>query len=466
MAGRLFPWDTNRALELALLKTFCLPSISGLLQRTCEFEQRPRKRYDDTGLMVAELVRLGPDSPGGRAVIQRLHRIHGHYAISQADSAYVLSGFVAEPIRWLEHYGWRPLSPGEQQALFRFWDHVGGMMVIAERPRSLTELMQLNERVQADLFQNAASNQRIADATLAMLLEPWPAALRPALAAGMRGRLEPAVLAGLNWPAAPAWLSAVLRTGLRWRGRLLSLRYRFRPPRPQGFYSERPTSSYGASFRLEQLGPPAMPECLNQRRIGITGGIASGKSTVGRLLAARGLPVLDADAYAREALAPGSAGARAVLERYGSQVALAGGDAAVDRAALGRIVFPDATELRWLERLVHPLVRQRFAAELERLREAPAVVLMIPLLFEAGLEGLCSEVWLVDCEESQQLQRLMARDGLGEAEAHARIAAQWPLGRKRPLADRLIDNRGGPELLAALLNDLPAGPLDSEPAEG
>ena len=69
VVGRLFPWDTNRALELALLKTFCLPSISALLQRTGEFEQRPRKRYDDTGLMLAELVRLGPDSPGGQAVI-------------------------------------------------------------------------------------------------------------------------------------------------------------------------------------------------------------------------------------------------------------------------------------------------------------------------------------------------------------------------------------------------------------
>ena len=444
MAGRLFPWDTNRALELALLKTFCLPSISGLLQRTGEFEQRPRKRYDDTGLMVAELVRLGPDSPAGRAVIQRLNRIHGSYAISQADYAYVLSGFVAEPIRWLERYGWRPLSPGEQQALFRFWDHVGGLMGIAERPRSLPELMQLNERVEADLFQSAASNQRIADATLAMLLEPWPAALRPALAAGMRGLLEPAVLAGLNWPAAPAWLSAVLRTGLRWRGRLLSLRYRFRPPRRQRFYSERPTPSYGASFRLEQLGPPAMLERLNQRRIGLTGGIASGKSSVGRWLEQQGIPVLDADLYAREALAPGSTAALAVAERYGQAVQAPGsGEAnAIDRAALGRIVFAEASERRWLEQLVHPLVRERFDAELRRRAEAPVVVLMIPLLFEAGLETLCSEVWLVDCDEDQQLQRLMVRDGLSPAEAQARIDAQWPLQRKRPLADRIIDNRG------------------------
>ncbi len=194
-----------------------------------------------------------------------------------------------------------------------------------------------------------------------------------------------------------------------------------------------------------------------QRRIGLTGGIASGKSTVGRLLAERGLPVLDADVYAREALAPGSPGAAAVLERYGPQVVLAGAatralagepEPALDRASLGRIVFSDAAELRWLEQLVHPLVRLRFAAELERLQDEPAVVLMIPLLFEAGLEGLCSEVWLVDCDEDQQLQRLMDRDQLSEADARARLAAQWPLARKRALATVVLDNRGGPVALA------------------
>jgi dephospho-CoA kinase len=185
-----------------------------------------------------------------------------------------------------------------------------------------------------------------------------------------------------------------------------------------------------------------------QRRIGLTGGIASGKSTVGRLLAARGLPLLDADGFAREALAPGSPGAQAVLARYGT----------LDRAALGRIVFADAAERQWLEQLVHPLVRARFAAELERLAAAPVVVLMIPLLFEAGLERLCSEVWLVDCDEAQQLQRLMARDQLSDADASARIAAQWPLGRKRTLADVVLDNRGGPQQLEGQLERAMLGP--------
>jgi dephospho-CoA kinase len=183
------------------------------------------------------------------------------------------------------------------------------------------------------------------------------------------------------------------------------------------------------------------------RRIGLTGGIASGKSSVGRLLATQGLPLLDADVYAREALAPGSPGAQAVLERYGAGVRAPGGE--IDRTALGQIVFGDGAERRWLEQLVHPLVRARFAAELEALVAEPLVVLVVPLLFEAGLETLCSELWLVDCDETQQLQRLMARDGLGEADARARIGAQWPLARKRQLADVVLNNRGGPEQLAA-----------------
>jgi dephospho-CoA kinase len=185
------------------------------------------------------------------------------------------------------------------------------------------------------------------------------------------------------------------------------------------------------------------------RRIGLTGGIASGKSSVGRLLAARGLPLLDADVYAREALAPGSPGAGAVLERYGDGIRAPGGE--IDRAALGQIVFGDGDERRWLEQLLHPVVRACFTAKLQELAAEPVVVLVVPLLFEAGLETLCSEVWLVDCDETQQLQRLMARDGLGEADARARIAAQWPLARKRQLADVVLNNRGEPEQLAALV---------------
>lgn len=486
LAGVLFPWDITRSLELALLKTFCVPSIASLLDQTGEFEQRPRKRYDDTGLMVAELLRHGPDSPAGAAVIARMNRIHGHYAISNRDFLYVLSTFVAEPIRWLQHYGWRALTDPEQQALFRFWRRVGQRMGINAIPETLEELLAFNRRVEAEQFAHAPANTRVAEATLGMLLRDWPPPLRPALRPLLQALPETTVTRSLGWPEPPPALQNAIRTGLRIRSRLANGWQRLLPPRGTRFYSERPTPSYGASFRLEQLGPPPLLAALNrrrwqgsQRRIGLTGGIASGKSSVGRLLAAQGLPLLDADVFAREALAPGSHGARAVLERYGDRVraratpdganrmagsgsgsdgdgtlskagpeVAAGEDGAVlDRAALGRIVFSNADERRWLEQLVHPIVRERFTAELQRLAEEPTVVLVIPLLFEAGLEALCSEIWLVDCEPEQQLQRLMARDGLAEHDARSRLAAQWPLERKRPLAEVLIDNRGGPQEL-------------------
>ena len=194
--------------------------------------------------------------------------------------------------------------------------------------------------------------------------------------------------------------------------------------------------------------PPLQRWQGEQRRIGLTGGIASGKSSVGRLLEQQHhLPLLDADVYARQALAPGSAGTQAVVQRYGAAVQEQPG--VINRRALGAIVFNNPSEREWLEQLVHPLVRQRFDAELQRLAQAPVVVLMIPLLFESGLELLCSETWLVDCDQAQQLERLMQRDQLSEEEAIARIQAQWPLERKRDLADQLISNRGTPNELAA-----------------
>ena len=194
----------------------------------------------------------------------------------------------------------------------------------------------------------------------------------------------------------------------------------------------------------------------SQRRIGLTGGIATGKSTVGRWLEQQGLPVLDADVYAREALSPGSTCSRAVLERYGPRVQAKGGEGqepVIDRGALGGIVFHDPAEKAWLEALIHPVVRARFEQELNALSQEAAVVLMIPLLFEAGLEGLCSEIWLVDCTEAQQLERLMQRDGLSEEEAQARINAQWAMERKRGLADRVITNQRVPEALVQQLRD-------------
>ena len=182
-----------------------------------------------------------------------------------------------------------------------------------------------------------------------------------------------------------------------------------------------------------------------QRRIGLTGGIASGKSSAGKLLQEKHrLAVLDADRYAREALAPGTTASQAVLNRYGKRVFC--GDH-LDRKALGEIVFNNPNERLWLEQLVHPVVKQKMDQEIIKLSDAKTIVLMIPLLFETGLDSLCTEIWLVDCDEKQQIERLITRDNCTNQQALARINAQWPLARKRLLADRVINNRNGSDEL-------------------
>ncbi|MFN5162916.1 MAG: oxygenase MpaB family protein [Cyanobacteriota bacterium] len=268
LAGHLFPWDITRSLELALLRTFSLPSISGLLVQTGEFEQRPRKRYDDTGLMVAELLRHGVNSAAGMAVIERMNRIHGHYAISNDDFLYVLSTFVAEPIRWIARYGWRALSPEEQQHLFVFWQAVGERMGLHHLPASLEALLSLNRRVEHETFPYAESNRRVADATLTMLLSDWPSGLRPLLRTTLLGLLDAPLCDSLGWSRPPTGVEQLVLLALRTRSRSSGMSQWLRQRLGQGersrFYSQSPTPSYGSSFRLEQLGPPALLDKLNR----------------------------------------------------------------------------------------------------------------------------------------------------------------------------------------------------------
>ncbi len=200
----------------------------------------------------------------------------------------------------------------------------------------------------------------------------------------------------------------------------------------------------------------------HQRRIGLTGGIATGKSSVGRHLAALGIPVLDADRFAHDALAPGSEGEAAVLQRYGTRVSIRKESSeenpkdtnCINRRALSSIVFNEPNERQWLEQLVHPYVRACFDEALVQLSDEPTVALMIPLLFEANLTALCSEVWVVHCRPEQQLKRLRQRSGLDEAAARARISAQWPLEKKQSLADHLLDNSANIENWKKQIQDL------------
>lgn len=185
------------------------------------------------------------------------------------------------------------------------------------------------------------------------------------------------------------------------------------------------------------------------RLIGLTGGIATGKSTVARLLAGHGAAVVDADVLAREVVEPGAPALEEIAATFGPQMLTAAGG--LDRAALGAVVFADPAARRRLEAITHPrigaLMQERIAAGLGS--PAPLVVADIPLLFEGGRDGIVEGVLLVDTPEDVQLRRLMLRDGIDEAAARARVGAQMPLADKRLRATWVIDNGGGPEETAA-----------------
>ncbi|MBV8528579.1 MAG: dephospho-CoA kinase [Candidatus Dormibacteraeota bacterium] len=176
--------------------------------------------------------------------------------------------------------------------------------------------------------------------------------------------------------------------------------------------------------------------------IGLTGGIATGKSTVAAELARHGATVIDADALAREVVEPGRPAFGEIAARFGPGVITAAGQ--LDRAGLGSIVFADADARRDLERITHPRVRdlmqQRIAAALAA--DADLIVAEVPLLFETQSEALYEGVMLAYAPAREQLQRLMARDGIDEAAARQRLAAQMPIDEKRARATWIIDNAG------------------------
>ncbi|SDT01843.1 dephospho-CoA kinase [Actinopolymorpha singaporensis] len=178
-------------------------------------------------------------------------------------------------------------------------------------------------------------------------------------------------------------------------------------------------------------------------RVGLTGGIGSGKSEVARRLAARGAVVIDADRLAREVVAPGTDGLAAVVGAFGEEVL--GPDGALDRPALGRRVFAHAESRRRLEEIIHPRVRAR-AAELERAAVAAnpdaVVVHDIPLLVETGQQGGFDEVIVVDVPEELQIDRLTSARGIGVDDARARAAAQASRDERRAAATVVVDNSG------------------------
>lgn len=189
----------------------------------------------------------------------------------------------------------------------------------------------------------------------------------------------------------------------------------------------------------------------SQLRVALTGGVGAGKSTLGAALERLGAVRIDADAIARDVLATGSPGARAVVDRFGSEMTHR--DGGVDRAALARLVFADGQARSDLNAIVHPLVQERSAELMAAAPPGAVVVYEIPLLVETGRAADFDVVIVVESELDRRVRRLVAR-GLDERDARARIAAQATDEQRRAIADEIVGNDGSTEKLSAIAQAL------------
>jgi hypothetical protein len=253
--GYEFPWDTVRALEIALYRTYCVPAISALLDRTGEFRHRTQQRYDDTSLIVAEMCKSGYESGRGRDALERMNFIHGHFKISNADYLYVLSTFIYEPIRWIDKFGWRKLCEQEKLGAYYFWREVGKRMGIKDIPPTFEKFEQYNLNYERDKFRYADSNKNVGSATRDLFASWFPRLFTPMVRHGIYAMLDERMLQAFGFPRPLPFLPPLARFALKLRGKFV----RFLPPRKKPhFFTDIPNRTYPHGYEISKLGPPRL----------------------------------------------------------------------------------------------------------------------------------------------------------------------------------------------------------------
>ena len=181
----------------------------------------------------------------------------------------------------------------------------------------------------------------------------------------------------------------------------------------------------------------------NQRRIGLTGGIASGKTTITNYIRKhKKIPILDADNLSRELIKPNTYGYKKILDYFGNQIIdnTNNSEKAINRKLLRNIIFKHSESKKWIEKLLHPLIKEKMIQECSQYKNNQTIVMVIPLLFEAKFEDICTEIWLVKCPRELQQKRLITRDKISEKEAYETINLQLSFEEKSKLSDIILDN--------------------------
>lgn len=249
-----FPWDMNQSLGLALYRTYAVPSIGSLLARTGEFTERTQKRYDDTGLILSAIGENGLETPEGRAAIRRMNQMHGRWGIPNDDLRYVLATFVTVPIRWLEEYGYRPLTGAEKTASANYYRRLGELMNIKDIPATWQELgdaMDAYERVHFGYDEGAVA---VSEATLALMatFPPNDKAPRRVVRRSALALMDEPLLAAFGYRPVTRVEQLVYRGVIKLRGRVL----RHAPARSEvvRFEDLPQVRSYPDGYRVSELG--------------------------------------------------------------------------------------------------------------------------------------------------------------------------------------------------------------------
>jgi hypothetical protein len=248
-----FPFDTTRALEFALFRTFCVPSISALLDRTGEFQSRTQKRYDDTDIIVSELLEWGYDSDRGKRALRRLNQLHGRFAIANEDFLYVLSTFIFEPIRWNERFGWRLMCEQERLGYFYFWREVGRRMNIKDIAPDYDAFERFNKDYEAQHYRFTEANRRVGTATRELFVSWFPHLLSPVVRSAIYALLDDRLIAAFGFPRPSRLMRWLVPGALRLRAGFARFLPARRAPRRR---TEMGHPTYPNGYVIEQLGPP------------------------------------------------------------------------------------------------------------------------------------------------------------------------------------------------------------------
>ena len=224
LSYQLFQWDVERSLEFALLNTYAIPSISGLLARTGEFTRQARKRYDDTELLLAEIGENGFDSDRAGQALDRVNAMHGRFRIANDDYLYVLSTFVFNPIDWMAEYGRRAFTAKEQLAWLRYYQELGRRMGIADIPASLEAFRSFREKFEAERMVYADSNREVSTVTVDLVLGMYvPRALYPIGRPVAMTLCSERLIAAIGGRQPPQWLRRMVHSAMQLRGGLLGM---------------------------------------------------------------------------------------------------------------------------------------------------------------------------------------------------------------------------------------------------